>query len=337
LGALFERFEKLKAKLEGDGLFAPARKKQLPAFPRRIGIVTSTAAAALRDVLTTLRRRLPAVPVVIYPSPVQGDGAAQRIVAALQVASARADCEVLILCRGGGSIEDLWAFNEEIVARALAECAIPVVCGVGHETDFTIADFVADARAPTPTAAAELVTPDRFELSRRLRALYRRSQRGLMRHLERDMQRVDYLGRRVTHPGERLRNQHNHVAHLGIRLARCAAHHFDQRAFLIRALLRRMASAAVDVDALSARQQRLIQRLAAAGARAQERRAADLSRLSAHLSALSPQLVLERGYAIVAAADGSIVRDAAQLSEGEAVQLTLARGGADAIVTGKRD
>jgi exodeoxyribonuclease VII large subunit len=337
LGVLFERFEKLKAKLEGEGLFGPERKKHLPAFPRRIGIVTSPAAAALRDVLSTLRRRLPAVPIVIYPSPVQGEGAAQRIVAALQMAIARAECEVLILCRGGGSIEDLWAFNEEIVARALADCAIPVVCGVGHETDFTIADFVADARAPTPTAAAELVTPDRFELSRRLRALYGRSQRSLMRHLERDMQRVDYLGRRVTHPGERLRNQHNHVAHLGIRLARCAVHHFDQRAFSIRAILRRMASAAVDVDALSAHQQRLMQRLAAAGLRAQERRAADLSRLSAHLSALSPQLVLERGYAIVAAADGSIVRDAGQLSEGEGVQLTLARGSADAIITAKRD
>jgi exodeoxyribonuclease VII large subunit len=337
LGALFERFEKLKAKLEEQGLFAQERKRRLPAFPRRIGIVTSPAAAALRDVLTTLRRRLPALPVVLYPTPVQGDGAAQRIVVALQTASARAECDVLILCRGGGSIEDLWAFNEEAVARALSACAIPVVCGVGHETDFTIADFVADARAPTPTGAAQLATPDRMELQRRLRALHQSGKRTLLRHLERDMQHVDYLGRRVTHPGERLRNQQNHVAHLAIRLARCAAHHFDQRAFRMRGMARRIGSAALDIVALQAHQQRLARRLARANARSIEQRGAVLARLAAHLGALNPQLVLERGYAIVVARDGSIVRDAAQLSAGEAVRLKLAQGAADATITGTGD
>jgi exodeoxyribonuclease VII large subunit len=337
LGALFERFEKLKAKLEEQGLFAQERKRRLPAFPRRIGIVTSPTAAALRDVLTTLRRRLPALPVVLYPTPVQGDGAAQRIVVALQTASARAECDVLILCRGGGSIEDLWAFNEEAVARALSACAIPVVCGVGHETDFTIADFVADARAPTPTGAAQLATPDRMELQRRLRALHQSGKRTLLRHLERDMQHVDYLGRRVTHPGERLRNQQNHVAHLAIRLARCAAHHFDQRAFRMRGMARRIGSAALDIVALQAHQQRLARRLARANARSIEQRGAVLARLAAHLGALNPQLVLERGYAIVVARDGSIVRDAAQLSAGEAVRLKLAQGAADATITGTGD
>src|SRR5574340_462515 len=177
LGALYEAFEKLKGRLEKEGLFAAARKKALPAFPRRIGIITSPAAAALRDVLTTLRRRMPNIPVLIYPVPVQGEGAAQKIAAAIQLAGQRRECDVLILCRGGGSIEDLWAFNEEVVARAIAACEIPVICGVGHETDFTIADFAADRRAPTPTAAAELATPHRADLLQRLAVL----QAGLTR------------------------------------------------------------------------------------------------------------------------------------------------------------
>jgi len=337
LGALFERFEKLKAKLETEGLFAVERKKALPRFPRRIGVITSPAAAALRDVLTTLRRRLPAVPIVIYPTPVQGEGAAHRIVAALQTAGARAECDVLVLCRGGGSIEDLWAFNEEIVARALAACALPVICGIGHETDFTIADFVADARAPTPTGAAELATPDRIELRRRLHTLHQRGRRALTRHLERDMQRVDYLGRRVVHPGERVRNQLSHLAHLGVRLARCAAHQLDQRASHVRGLARRIAAAAPDVEALQARRERLAQRLIAGSGRVMERRTALAARLAAHLSALNPKLVLERGYAIVARDDGAIVRDAAQLASGDAVQITLARGAADARITDTHD
>ncbi len=337
LGVLFERFEKLKAKLEAEGLFTQERKQPLPRFPRRIGIITSPAAAALRDVLTTLRRRLPAVPIVIYPTPVQGEGAAQRIVAALQTAGARAECDVLIVCRGGGSIEDLWAFNEEIVARALAACTLPVISGIGHETDFSIADFVADARAPTPTGAAQLATPDRVELQRHLRALYQQGKRALRRRIERDMQRVDYLGRRVVHPGERVGHQQSHLRHLAARLARCAAHHLDQRSFRIRSLARRIAGATTDIGALEAHRQRLGQRLVAADGRAIERGAAQVSRLAAHLSALNPKLVLERGYAIVATVDGAIVRDSAQLAAGDAVQLTLARGGAAATINDTRD
>src|SRR5688572_17380583 len=159
LGALYEAFERLKAKLEREGLFDPARKRVLPRFPRMIGVVTSPQAAALRDVLTTLERRSPGVPVIVYPTPVQGEGAGSRIADAVTKAANRAECDVLIVCRGGGSIEDLWAYNDEALARAIAASAIPVVSGVGHETDFTIADFVADVRAPTPTAAAQLVSP----------------------------------------------------------------------------------------------------------------------------------------------------------------------------------
>jgi exodeoxyribonuclease VII large subunit len=189
LGALFEAFERLKKKLEQEGLFEASRKKAIPAFPLVIGIVTSPKAAALRDVLTTLTRRMPAIRIVLYPAPGEGgrDGA-------VIWRSARADADVLIVCRGGGSMEDLWAFNEEAVARAIADCAIPVISGVGHETDFTIADFVADARAPTPTAAAELASPNREELLARLSALYGQLKRSADRLLEARMQQLDYLG-----------------------------------------------------------------------------------------------------------------------------------------------
>ena len=164
LGRLFEAFERLKQKLGAEGLFDPARKRALPAFPRRIGIVSSASGAALRDVVSTLRRRMPSVPVLLYPTLVQGEAAPRQIIAALEQVALRAEVDVLIVCRGGGSIEDLWAFNDEAVARALAACPVPTVSGVGHETDFTIADFIADLRAPTPTGAAERVCPDRQAL-----------------------------------------------------------------------------------------------------------------------------------------------------------------------------
>ena len=174
LGALYEAFERLRKKLAEEGLFDIERKRELPPFPRAVGIVTSTAAAALRDVLTTLRRRMPSIPVVIYPAPVQGEGAGNKLAAAVRTASARAEVDVLIVCRGGGSMEDLWEFNSEALVREVARCSVPVVCGVGHETDFTLVDFAADVRAPTPTAAAALAVPDRAELGDQVSAWARR-------------------------------------------------------------------------------------------------------------------------------------------------------------------
>jgi exodeoxyribonuclease VII large subunit len=218
LGALFEAFERLKARLEQEGLFDPERKRPLPRFPRAVGVVTSLQAAALRDVLTTLARRMPRLPVILYPAPVQGEGAGERIAAAIGLAGARGDCDVLILCRGGGSIEDLWAFNEEPVARAVRDCPLPVVTGIGHETDFTIADFAADARAPTPTAAAALASPARDELASALSQDARRLLRAARRQLEARMQGVDFLSRRLIHPGERIRNQLGELRHLAHRL-----------------------------------------------------------------------------------------------------------------------
>jgi exodeoxyribonuclease VII large subunit len=235
-GGLFEAFEKLKAKLQAEGLFEAARKKPVPAFPRRIGIVTSPAAAALRDVLTTLARRAPMVPVVLYPAPVQGEGAGALLARAITLANARAECSVLILCRGGGSLEDLWAFNDEGLARAIAASALPVVSGVGHETDFSISDFVADLRAPTPTAAAAAASPDREGLLEEIAAIRRRLQRDLRRRLEHAAQRLDSASRRLLTPAERLARNRERLREAARRMARAAAQGGRERARHLSAL-----------------------------------------------------------------------------------------------------
>jgi exodeoxyribonuclease VII large subunit len=227
LGPLYERFLKLKAKLEGEGLFDPKAKRPIPEHPRQIGILTSLQAAALRDVLTTLRRRNPSIPVIVYPVPVQGEGAAAKIAQMLATANARAECDVLLLVRGGGSIEDLWQFNEEAVARAIRASKIPVVVGVGHETDVTIADFAADWRAPTPTAAAEMVSPSRDELLARVGELAQRASREALRRIEYAMQTVDALARRLVHPRERLRTSRQLLVQLAARLASATARRID--------------------------------------------------------------------------------------------------------------
>jgi exodeoxyribonuclease VII large subunit len=227
LGPLYERFLRLKAKLEAEGLFDPAAKREIPAHPRMIGVVTSRQAAALRDVLTTLHRRNPSIPVIVYPVPVQGEGAAPKIAQMLATASERGECDVLLLVRGGGSIEDLWPFNEEIVSRAIRACAIPVVAGVGHETDVTIADFAADRRAPTPTAAAEMVSPSRAELLARVAELAERATREALRRIETTMQTVDALARRLVHPRERLRASRQLLAQLTARLSFASAHRVE--------------------------------------------------------------------------------------------------------------
>ena len=228
LGPLYERFLKLKEKLAREGLFDAHLKRPIPDHPRQIGVVTSLAAAALRDVLTTLRRRNPSIPVVVYPAPVQGEGAAAKLAQALAAASRRAECDVLLLVRGGGSIEDLWQFNEEALARAIRACAIPVVVGVGHETDFTIADFAADERAPTPTAAAELVSPSLEALRGRIAETALRLSRQTTRRLEYAMQAVDALARRLVHPAERLRALHQNLIHLAKRLSSATARLLEQ-------------------------------------------------------------------------------------------------------------
>jgi len=218
LGALFEAFEKLKRKLSAEGLFDADIKCAIPKHPKQIGVVTSADAAALRDVLTTLKRRMPNIPVIIYPTPVQGKGAAQLIANAINTAHERAECDVLIICRGGGSIEDLWQFNEEIVARAIANCTIPTISGVGHETDFTICDFVADTRAATPTAAAELATPSRADMLNKTNQLKLQLAKNMQFVLNQKSQALDYLARRVISPSQQIAQQKNQVIQLTNRL-----------------------------------------------------------------------------------------------------------------------
>lgn len=219
LGTLFEAFERLKKALSTEGLFDAARKRPIPQFPKAIGIVTSADAAALRDVLTTLKRRNPNIPAIIYPTPVQGKGAAARIAEAIDMANQRAEVDTLIVCRGGGSLEDLWSFNEEIVARAVYQSQIPIISGVGHETDFTICDFVADLRAATPTAAAEMACVDIVTLQNNLKqitkAMYQRIERLIHTHT----QQLDYLAKRLISPTQKIQASQAHLRQLSLRLA----------------------------------------------------------------------------------------------------------------------
>jgi exodeoxyribonuclease VII large subunit len=336
LGALYERYELLKRKLAQEGLFDAAAKRELPRHPRAIGIVTSPQAAALRDVLTTLKRRMPSIPIVIYPTPVQGEGAAARIARTLAKADARAEVDVLIVCRGGGSIEDLWAYNDEALARTIHACAIPVISGVGHETDFTIADFVADVRAPTPTAAAELVCPDRAELCRALEQRYVRISRLVTRGLENRMQKLDYLSKCLVHPGDRIRNQRQHLTHLANRLCgawkRCA----EGQVWTLRGLARELRASRPDVDACERHRADLARRLRESARVRIDGLSSRLSAIESHLTHLNPELVLERGYSIATTAAGAIVHDASQVKTGETLKVTFARGSADTEVTRTR-
>ena len=336
VGRLYERFAERKARLEAAGWFDAARKRPPPSHPRAVGLVTSLRAAALRDVLTTLRRRWPALRVVIYPCAVQGNGAAAEITTALRTASARRDVEVLIVCRGGGSIEDLWPFNEENVARAVYECAIPVVSGVGHETDFTICDFVADVRAATPTAAATLVCPDGAALRRALRAQAGRWRHAMRRIMEAHMQRTDHAGQRLTHPAARLDAQQRELQRMALRMKRCHAHRLQSlatRAHAARQALRWALRRPLPQCAPLTHARDAFLRSARARFSGLDMR---LDGLRQNLEHLDPSAVLDRGYAIVATPEGDIVTDSATLRIDDEVKLTLARGAALARITGKR-
>ncbi|MFM0399540.1 exodeoxyribonuclease VII large subunit [Paraburkholderia aspalathi] len=329
-GRLYEAFLRLKAQLEAEGLFAAERKRALPTHPRAIGIVTSLQAAALRDVLTTLSRRAPHIPVIVYPAPVQGVGASAKVAAMVDAASARREVDVLIVCRGGGSIEDLWAFNEEVLARAIAESAIPVVSGVGHETDFTIADFAADVRAPTPTGAAELVSPQRVLLLRELDHRHATLARGFGRMMERRAQQLDWLARRLVSPAERLARQRTHLQQLSVRLASAGARPVRDARARFSLLQMRWQRWRPDLAAHQAKLGMLSQRLDAALLRQHERQSARIDTLAARLEVLSPQRTLERGYAAVLdAQSGRAVRAPSSLKPGRRLTVHLAEGAAD--------
>jgi exodeoxyribonuclease VII large subunit len=329
-GVLYEQFARLKQKLEQEGLFDARRKRKLPAFPKRIGIITSPDAAALRDVLTTLKHRLPSVPVILYPTPVQGTGSSDKIAQAIRLANLRAECCVLILCRGGGSIEDLWAFNEEVVARAIAASSIPTISGVGHETDFTIADFVADERAPTPTAAAQRVVPDRHALLQGLRSIKQHLLRAQRNRLQNAMQTLDYLQRRMIHPAQQLQRQHEHLNQLQQRLQRSFAQLQLLQLRRYDSLKQRLSGR--NFNRLQDRQTHLSARLVKSMQTIQLRRQASLDTIAQHLVLLNPQRVLMRGYSLVQNTEGHLISNAQQLERGAAIRITFAQGWANGEV-----
>ncbi|MEP7180603.1 MAG: exodeoxyribonuclease VII large subunit [Betaproteobacteria bacterium] len=333
VGALYERFARLKARLEAQGWFEPARKRPLPPYPRAIGIVTSPRAAAFADVLTTLARRWPALAVILYPTRVQGDGAAAEIAQAIRLANARAEVELLLVCRGGGSVEDLWAFNEEAVAQAVFESTLPVVSGVGHETDFTICDFVADVRAPTPTGAAAMVTPDRADVERQLAALVDRWRRTAQRTLEARMQRVDGAARRLVHPAAKLAQQSRDAGLLAGRLRRAFAGVLAGMRSDVAGLGHRFALRVAAPLPQTARVAALADGWRRTATVTLGRATTRVAALEQSLGHLDPRAVLERGYAIVSAEDGTIVVDAARVSPGDQVTIGFARGSAGARIT----
>lgn len=311
-GNLYEEFLRLRAKLAAQGLFDEGRRRPIPRHPRTLGVITSPGAAALRDVATALARRSPQVRVVLYPTLVQGPQAPGEIVAALVTAAQRKEVDVLLLVRGGGSLEDLWAFNDERVVRAVAASPIPLICGVGHETDVTLADLAADLRAATPTAAAELAAPARDELATTLDRLQQRMQRGLSRQFDREAQRLDVLAHRAGKPAARLQGEWLRLEGLQRRLVRA----LGQAAQAPRAALAPLAH-----------------RLQAAGAHALARRRDAFDALAARLQAAHPAHVLSRGFAWVLDAQGQPVMRADALQPGQAVQAVFADGRADAQVT----
>jgi exodeoxyribonuclease VII large subunit len=317
-------------------LFNAETKRALPSLPRAIGVITSREAAALQDVLTTLNRRNPSIEVVVFPVQVQGESAAEKIVAALQVAGQRGECDVLLLVRGGGSIDDLWAFNEESVARAIRASPIPVVTGIGHETDFTIADFVADQRAPTPTAAAELVSPERAGMLEGISRLTASLSLRLRQELERRMLNVDHLARRLVHPDARLRAQSELLGQLRLRLGQAVSRIHSERRWEVVRVLQRVQAGLPNTDKLLATSLQLVARLRAAMHATLERAGSACTRRIANLSHLDPAAVLQRGYSVVRDGSGRIVLRSANLASGDLLDITFAEGGAHVRVERSR-
>ena len=338
LGALKRQFEELSAKLSQEGLFAVERKRPLPRLPRRIGVITSPTGAAVRDILHVLARRFPAVAVLIYPVPVQGAQAAAEITATLQLASQRAECDVLILARGGGSLEDLWAFNDERLARAIAASPIPVITGIGHEIDFTIADFAADVRAPTPSAAAELVVPDAQEWLDTFAQFAARLQRCMRRRLEERRERLSWLTGRaaLVSPAARLSTQAQRLDELDQCLLRAMRRRIQEQGERLRWLSGRasLVSPSARLKQQLSRLEGLDQRLGRAWRQAMSSRREKLLPLIRTLHAVSPLATLERGYAIVSLENGGILRDAADAKPGAIIEARLARGRVRAKIEG---
>ena len=333
-GALRRQFELLKHKLHDEGLFDAADKQPLPELPSRLGIITSPTGAAIRDILSVLKRRFPGIPVLIYPVPVQGAEAPPAIVEALETANTRNECDLLILARGGGSLEDLWAFNDEAVARAIHASNIPIISAIGHEVDFTITDFVADLRAPTPSAAAELVSPDRNEWLDSFAGWQQRLTRAWREQLSRYQQHLNGLRRHLKHPGQRLRERAQRLDDLEQRLNLARQAQFRHRQARLNTLRARLngLSPAMRLREMRLRLNNLQHRSRNAIKSKLAQQHARLTSLGRALDAVSPLATLGRGYAIVQKPDGKVVRTSSEVCVGDHVSTRLGSGRLDCRV-----
>jgi len=336
-GALQRAFEELKSRLGQEGLFDTRTKQAIPALPKKIGVITSPTGAAIRDVLSVLKRRFPAIPVIIYPVPVQGDKAAGEIAKIIMLADKRKDCDVLLLTRGGGSLEDLWAFNEEVVARAIHTCKTPLVSAIGHEVDFTIADFVADLRAPTPSAAAELISPDQDDIQQQLNKQFSRLQGQLRTLLQQSQQSLGWLEKRLQqqHPGQQLQAKAQRLDELELRLGRVVKHNINRHFHVLTQLNSRLQRHAPlqQLSQFEIRQQNLQQRLHHAWERIIANKQQRLAMTGRTLNSVSPLATLQRGYAIVQdEANKTVFTNADKLSKGDRISARLAKGSLICIV-----
>ncbi|MDY7547530.1 exodeoxyribonuclease VII large subunit [Glaciimonas sp. CA11.2] len=327
-GNLYEAFLRLKEKLNAEGLFDPVRKRPIPQFVTCIGVVTSLQAAALRDILTALARRAPHVRVVIYPTPVQGEGAAEKIAKAINTASSRNECQVLLVCRGGGSIEDLWSFNDESVARAIAAATMPVISGVGHETDVTIADFTADVRAATPTAAAELAAIPRNDWLSLIASNAADMTRAVRRQLGETGQTLDWLTRRLVSPATTIGHERLKSQTLQTRLMHATTIPLRQSRYSLLHLRTRLTAQLPDTRRARILLLEQTRRLEHALTNQNKQSRVALKALNAQLELLNPQRTLERGYAIVTNAKGTVLRAPKELQPRQIVTIQLAEGSA---------
>ena len=327
-GALRRAYEALKARLAEEGLFSEERKQAIPAMPRTIGLVTSPTGAAIRDVLTTLKRRYPAAQVVVYPVAVQGDAASGEIEHMLARAAERHECDVLIVGRGGGSLEDLWAFNEERTARAIANCPIPIISAVGHEVDFTIADFVADVRAPTPTAAAELVSPDTQALIRQVETLSARATRVINTRIQEERRFLRSTLKRLVHPSTCLEDMSQRLDTLTMRLARAWASSQQRRGFDVGRMRARLSAKNPQIAVLAASERRanLVARLHTTMRHRLQETRVSLTATRRQLKTVGPEATLARGYAIVTTESGDVIRQRNETSVGQPLSVRLVDG-----------
>ena len=331
-GLLQRRFEELKTKLNAQGLFDQAHKKDIPRLPKHIGLITSASGAAVKDILTTLKRRCPGIPVTIYPTVVQGDTAAKNIIDAINNSVQHQKCDVLVLTRGGGSIEDLWCFNDEQLAQSIFNCPIPIVSGVGHEVDITIADLVADLRAPTPTAAAEMISPDTSHLLANLQSLHFRLPRSMQRLVEQKTQLIDMTTRQLVHPRQQLKQNQLKLETSSKRISQLMQQHLFQRQNQLKQSQQRFKTPITNSSLKKQKINNLGQRFKLANSNNHKQLIQQFSSLSEQLHLVSPLATINRGFSIARDQNDKILRSKDQVEKNQMIEVQLSDGKLDCTV-----